>query len=41
MPSPSPMAIHLLIAQDYEDLKYITKKLIDEYEMWVLKLDIK
>jgi len=23
---------HLLIAQDYEDLEYITKKLIDEYQ---------
>jgi hypothetical protein len=25
----------LLIAQDYEDLEYMTRKLIDEYELWV------
>jgi len=24
----------LLIAQDYEDLEYMTRKLIDEYELW-------
>jgi len=30
----------LLIAQDYEDLEYMTKKLIDEYELWGLKLNI-
>ena len=31
----------LLIAQDYEDLEYMTKKLIDEYELWGLKLNLK
>ena len=31
----------LLIAQDYEDLEYMTRKLIDEYELWVLKLNVK
>jgi hypothetical protein len=31
----------LLIAQDYEDLEYMTRKLIDEYELWCLKLNIK
>jgi len=31
----------LLIAQDYEDLEYMTKKLIDEYELWCLKLYVK
>ena len=31
----------LLIAQDYEDLEYVTKKLIDEYELWGLKLNVK
>jgi len=31
----------LLIAQDYEDLEYMTKKLIDEYELWGLKLNVK
>jgi hypothetical protein len=31
----------LLIAQDYEDLKYMTWKLIDEYELWGLKLKVK
>jgi len=31
----------LLIAQDYENLEYMTKKLIDEYELWGLKLNIK
>jgi hypothetical protein len=25
----------LLITQDYEDLEYMTRKLIDEYELWV------
>jgi hypothetical protein len=25
----------ILIAQDYEDLEYMTRKLIDEYELWV------
>jgi hypothetical protein len=31
---------HLLIAQDYEDLEYMTRKLIDEYELWGLKLNV-
>ena len=31
----------LLIAQDYEDLEYMRRKLIDEYELWGLKLNIK
>ena len=31
----------LLIAQDYEDLEYTTRKLIDEYELWGLKLNVK
>ena len=31
----------LLPAQDYEDLEYMTRKLIDEYELWGLKLNIK
>jgi len=31
----------LLIAQDYEDLKYMTRKLIDEYELWGLSLNVK
>jgi uncharacterized coiled-coil protein SlyX len=31
----------LLIAQGYEDLEYMTRKLIDEYELWGLKLNIK
>jgi len=31
----------LLIAQDYVDLEYKTKKLIDEYELWGLKLNVK
>jgi len=31
----------LLIAQDYEDLEYMTRNLIEEYEMWGLKLNIK
>ena len=30
----------LLIAQDYEDLEYMTRKLI-EYELWGLKLNVK
>jgi hypothetical protein len=29
----------LLIARDYEDLEYMTRKLIDEYELWGLKLN--
>jgi hypothetical protein len=28
----------LLIAQNYEELQYMTIKLIDEYELWGLKL---
>ena len=31
----------LLITQDYEDLEYMTKKLINEYELWGLKLKVK
>ena len=31
----------LRIAQDYEDLEYVTRKLIDEYELWGLKLNVK
>ena len=31
----------LLIAQIYEDLEYMTRKLIDEYELWCLKLNVK
>jgi hypothetical protein len=31
----------LLIAQDYEDLEYTTRKLIDEYDLWSLKLNVK
>jgi len=31
----------LLIAQDFEDLGYMTKKLMDEYELWGLKLNVK
>ena len=31
----------LLIARDYEHLDYMTRKLIDEYELWGLKLNIK
>jgi hypothetical protein len=31
----------LLIAQDYEDLEYTIRKLIDEYELWGLKLNVK
>ena len=31
----------LLIAQDYEDLEYMTRKVIDEYELWGLKLNVK
>jgi len=30
----------LLIAQDYEDLEYMTRKLIYEYELWGLKLNV-
>ena len=31
----------LLTAQDYEDLEYMTRKLIDEYGLWRLKLNVK
>jgi hypothetical protein len=31
----------LLIAQDYEDLEHMTRKLIEEYELWGLKLNVK
>ena len=31
----------LLIAQDYEELEYMTRKLIEEYEVWGLKLNVK
>jgi len=31
----------LLIARDYEDLEYMTRKLIDDYELRGLKLNIK
>jgi len=31
----------LLISQDYEDSEYTTRKLIDEYELWGLKLNVK
>jgi hypothetical protein len=31
----------LLIAQDYEDLEYMKRKLIEEYELWGLKLNVK
>ena len=30
-----------IIAQDYEDLEYVTRKLIDEYELLGLKLNVK
>jgi hypothetical protein len=30
----------LLIVQDYEGLEYMTRKLIDEYEFWGLKLNV-
>jgi len=28
-------------AQDYEDLEYMTGKLIEEYELWGVKLNVK
>ena len=31
----------LLITQDYEDLEYMTRKLIDGYELWGLKLNVR
>jgi len=31
----------LLIAQDYEDSEHMTGKLIDEYGLWGLKLNVK
>jgi len=30
----------LLTAQDFEDLEYMTRKLIEEYELWGLKLNV-
>jgi len=30
----------LLIAQGYEDLEYMARKLIDECELWGLKLNV-
>jgi hypothetical protein len=30
----------LLVAQNYEELQYMARKLIDEYELWGLKLNI-
>ena len=33
--------VKLLIAQDYEDLEYMTRKLIDEYEFWGFKIKCK
>ena len=33
--------MQLLITQDYEDLEYMTRKLIDEYELWGLQLSVK
>ena len=30
----------LLNAQDYGDLEYMTRKLIDEYELWGVKLHV-
>jgi len=31
----------LLIAQNYEELQYMTRNLIDGYELWGLKLNVK
>jgi hypothetical protein len=31
----------LLVAQNYEELQYMARKLIDEYELWGLKLNVK
>jgi hypothetical protein len=31
----------LKTAQNYVDLEYITRKLIEEYEVWCLKLQLK
>jgi len=31
----------ILIAHDYDDLEYMTRNLIEEYELWGLKLNIK
>jgi hypothetical protein len=31
----------LKIAQDYDYLEYMTRNVIDEYDLWVLKLIIK
>jgi len=30
----------LLIAHNYEDLEYMTRKLRDEYELWGLRLNV-
>jgi hypothetical protein len=34
-------ADQLIISQAYEDLEYMTRKLIEEYEVWGLKLNVK
>jgi hypothetical protein len=31
----------LLITQNYEELQYITRILIEEYELWGLKMNVK
>jgi len=31
----------LLIAQNYEELQYMTRKLIEKYELWGLKVNVK
>jgi len=31
----------LLITRDYEDLEYMTGKLINAYELWGFKLNVK
>jgi hypothetical protein len=31
----------LLIAQNYEELQYMTRILIEQYELWGLKLKVK
>jgi polyribonucleotide nucleotidyltransferase len=37
----NPCDDQLLIAQDYEDLEHMTRKLIEEYELWGLKMNVK
>jgi hypothetical protein len=32
---------HVVIGQDYGDLKYMTRKLIEEYRKWGLEVNIK